>query len=254
VGLAEGGLLADVGVVLDLASIYLPIVGTVLEPAIPTPFVILTLRRGPRATLLAGAVAMFLVTVIAGPHFGWRMGLRALVGLLIGVMMKRRMRAPLVLAAGTLLVTLAAFAATFAVILFAGLPAHDIVDELRNGLNSGAWVLATGASLLGWEGDWLTVRPILVGAGLFALRFWPLLLFLYLAALAAPIVTLYFAVANGVARVLGYDVRPFPPRWFMSMLRLLLLVVFAPIIYPRRALRWLFGGRKRSAVAKAARP
>src|SRR5215470_12641966 len=46
--LAEGGLLADVGVVLDLAAIYLPLVGTVLEPAIPAPFAILMLRRGPK--------------------------------------------------------------------------------------------------------------------------------------------------------------------------------------------------------------
>ncbi|HEY7975111.1 MAG TPA: hypothetical protein VID72_07195, partial [Ktedonobacterales bacterium] len=44
--MAEGGLLADVGIVLDLASIYLPIIGAILTPTVPTPFAILTLRRG----------------------------------------------------------------------------------------------------------------------------------------------------------------------------------------------------------------
>ena len=76
-GLAEGGMLADVGIVLDLATIYLPLIGTVLAPTVPTPFAVLMLRRGPKVTLLAAAVASFLVGVLSGPHFGWRMGLEA---------------------------------------------------------------------------------------------------------------------------------------------------------------------------------
>src|SRR5262249_27694618 len=77
-GLAEGGLLLDVAVILDLATIYLPLISPVIAPAVPTPFAVLMLRRGPRVTLLAVAVSAFLVTIITGPHFGWRMGLQAL--------------------------------------------------------------------------------------------------------------------------------------------------------------------------------
>ena len=246
--LAEGGLLADVGVVLDLAAIYLPLVGTVLEPAIPAPFAILMLRRGPKATLLAAAVMAFLVTVIAGPHFGWRAGLRALVGLLLGWCMSRRLRAPVVIALGTAVVTSAAVAAAFVLIAATGLPVRDITDELRNGMGSAAWVLATGASLLGRDADWLAVRPLLVAVGLVALRFWPVLLFLYLALFGLPVVTLYYAVANGTARVLGHDVRAFPPHWFVDLVRFSLLVLAAPLVYPLRACRWLLGlPRRRGA-------
>src|SRR5258706_6901425 len=80
-GLAEGGLLADVGVVLALASIYLPLIGPFLAPAVPTPFAVLMLRRGPRVTLLAVAVAGVLLTVLTGPHFCWRIRLEAAVGI-----------------------------------------------------------------------------------------------------------------------------------------------------------------------------
>ena len=76
-GLAEGGLLADVGIVLDLASIYLPLVGAILSFAVPTPFAILMLRRGTRVTPLASSVATFLITLIFDPHFYWMMSLRA---------------------------------------------------------------------------------------------------------------------------------------------------------------------------------
>ncbi|MGH2503031.1 MAG: hypothetical protein ACRDID_11000, partial [Ktedonobacterales bacterium] len=48
ISMAEGGLLADVSIVFDLAWIYVPIIGTAFMPLIPTPFVILYLRRGPR--------------------------------------------------------------------------------------------------------------------------------------------------------------------------------------------------------------
>src|SRR5260221_6080635 len=89
-GLAEGGLLADVGVVLALASIYLPLVGPFLAPAVPTPFAVLMLRRGPRVTLLAVAVAAFLLTGLTGPHFGCRIGLEAAVGMVFGGAMRRR--------------------------------------------------------------------------------------------------------------------------------------------------------------------
>ncbi|HEU5438392.1 MAG TPA: DUF2232 domain-containing protein [Ktedonobacterales bacterium] len=239
--LAEGGLLADVGIVLDLAAIYLPLIGTVLEPAIPTPFAILMLRRGTKATLLAAAVMTFLVTVIAGPHFGWRAGLRALVGLLLGWCMRRRLRAPVVIVAGVAVVTTAAVAAAFVLIAATGLPIKDITDELRNGLGAAAWVLATGASLLGRDADWLSVRPLLVAIGLLALRFWPVLLYLYVALFSLPVVTLYYAIANGAARVLGHNVRVFPPHWAVELTRYSLLVLVAPIVYPFRALRWAFG-------------
>ena len=243
IGLAEGGLLADVGIVLDLATIYIPILGTVLAPAVPTPFAVLMLRRGPRVTLVAAAVAGFLVTVLSGPHFGWRMGLEAIVGLLIGWAMRRRLHWTVVLSLGTILVATVTFAAAIGVIFLTGLPVKDIVGELRNGMASIAWAVAAGASLVGGQAQWLAIRPALVSVGLVALRFWPVLLYLYVTAAAAPIVALYFAVANASARVMGHDVPPFPPRWAMRLLRFGFLALFAPVLLPLRLVRRLRRGR-----------
>lgn len=240
IGLAEGGLLADVGVILDLAAIYIPLIGAVLGPAVPTPFVILALRRGPRVTLLAAAVSAFLVTIFAGPHFGWRMGLEAVVGLLLGWAMQRHIRPFLIWGIGTLAVAVVTFIAALGVIFLAGLPVKDIVGELRNGLGAAAWIVATGAALVGGEGQWLSIRPLLVVVGVMALRFWPVLLFAYVTvAFALPTVAFYYAIANATARVLGYTVKPFPPLWSIRLIRWTLHATLAILLFPSRAMRRL---------------
>ncbi len=251
IGLAEGGLLADVGVILDLAAIYIPLVGAVLGPAVPTPFVILALRRGPRVTLLAAAVSAFLVTIFAGPHFGWRMGLEAVVGLLLGWAMQRHIRPFLIWGIGTLTVAVVTFIAALGVIFLAGLPVKDIVGELRNGLGAAAWIVATGAALLGGEGQWLSIRPLLVVVGVMALRFWPALLFAYVTvAFALPTVAFYYAIANATARVLGYTVKPFPPLWSIRLLSWTLHAILATLLFPSRAMRRLLHRfRHRSPLA-----
>src|SRR5260370_1167925 len=131
-GLAEGGLLADVGVVLALASIYLPLVGPFLAPAVPTPFAVLMLRRGPRVTLLAVAVAAFLLTVLTGPHFGWRIGLEAAVGMVFGGAVRRRTPPILVWSLGTVIVAPTTFLAGLGIISLTGLPTSAPAAQLPN--------------------------------------------------------------------------------------------------------------------------
>jgi uncharacterized membrane protein (Fun14 family) len=237
-GLAEGGLLADVGIVLDLASIYLPLVGAILSFAVPTPFAILMLRRGTRVTLLASAVATFLITVLCGPHFGWRMGLEAALGFLLGWAMRARIRPTLAVAGGTLLVAIATFVAAMGVIFVTGLPISDVVHELRNALGSLAWLLATGASVFGFESQWLAIRPTLVALGLLGLHVWPLLLFFSLLASALPAVASYYALANATAQVLGHNVRSFPSQGFIQLLRMGSRLMALPVTMVLRVPRW----------------
>jgi uncharacterized membrane protein (Fun14 family) len=240
-GLAEGGLLTDVGVVLDLAAIYLPVVGVILSFAVPTPFAILMLRRGTRVTLLSTAVAVFLITVLSGPHFGWRIGLRAIIGLLLGWAMRERIRPGLALAGGTVLVAIVTFIAGMGVIFVTGLPISDIVSELRNILESLAWVVATGASIFGLQSQWLAIRPALVAVGSFALDVWPLLLFGTLAVSSLPVVASYYAFANSTAQVLGHDVPAFPSQRSLRLLQMwrrlpgLLVLPLRPIVGRRRS-------------------
>jgi hypothetical protein len=240
--LAEGGLLADVGVVLDLAAIYLPVVGVILSFAVPTPFAILMLRRGARVTLLSAAVAAFLITVLAGPHFGWRMGLEATLGFLLGWAMRARIRPSLAVAGGTLLLAIVTFVAGMAVIFVTGLPISDIVGELRNILESLAWLAATGASIFGLESQWLAIRPTLAAIGLFGLHVWPLLLFCVLAATTIPVVASYYALANSTAQVLGHDVPAFPSRRSLRLLQRARRLLGLPALLLRRV-----SGRQRSS-------
>ena len=246
IGLAEGGLLADVAIVLDLAAIYLPIVGTLLSFAVPTPFAILMLRRGTRATLLAGAVAAFLISILSGPHFGWRMALEAMAGLVLGGAMRARIRPGLAFLSVTLLVATLTFVAALGVIFITGLPVSDVVGEFHNGLSSAARVVAFGAAFFGLESQWLAIRPTLVALGLLALRAWPLLLFLAAVTSVLPVVACYYALANATADVLGYDVRTFPSPAFLRLARLVIVLVSLPIVLPGRGLARLFRRRRPS--------
>jgi Predicted membrane protein (DUF2232) len=248
IGLAEGGLLADVAIVLELAAIYLPILGTLLSFAVPTPFAILMLRRGTRATLLAGAVAAFLISILSGPHFGWRMGLEAMAGLVLGGAMRARIRPGLAFLGVTLLVATLTFAAALGVIFITGLPVSDVVSEFRNGLSSAAAVVATGATVFGLESQWLAIRPPLAAVGLLALRAWPLLLFLAATTSVMPVVACYYALANATADVLGYDVRAFPSPAFLRLARLALVLVSLPIVLPGREMARLFRRRRPALV------
>jgi hypothetical protein len=170
------------------------------------------------------------------------MGLEGVVGMLMGWAMRRRIRPVVVLGLGSLVVATTVFIAALGVIFVTGLPIKDVQTELRNGLGSVAWAIATGASLFGGEAQWLSIRPALVAIGLAALRLWPVLLFLYVSIFAIPTVTLYYAVANATVRVLGLDVAPFPPRWTLRLMRgtlrrvvFVLRLPFAPVRLVRRA-------------------
>lgn len=224
IDMAEGGLLADVGIVLDLASIYLPIIGAILTPTVPTPFAILTLRRGVKVGMVASAVAMLLVTMLAGPHFGWRMGLEAAVGMLMGWAMRRRWRSLTVIATGSFIVATASFAAALLVLVATGLPVHDMVRELRNGLRLVDNFAAFASGLFGLSSQWLAIRPGFTTVADVAVQYWPILLYLYVSAFAVPTVILYYAIANSAARVLGEDIRPFPPRWITRLLMWILRI------------------------------
>lgn len=234
ISLAEGGLLADVSVVLQLAAIYLPLIGTVLAPAVPTPFAVLMLRRGARVTLLAAAVATFLVTILTGPHFGWRIGLQAVVGLIFGWAMRRRIRPLVVWSMGTVVVSVTTFIAAMGVIFITGLPIHDLVAEMRNTMAVAATWMAYAALALHQQAHWLAIRPALVLLALTGLRFWPVLTFLYILTFTLPTVALYYAVANGAVRVLGHDVPLFPPRWALRLVRAGVLMLAAPARLGRR--------------------
>jgi hypothetical protein len=252
ISLAEAGLLLDVAVILDLAAIYVQVIGAVFAIAVPTPFAILMLRRGPRVSLLAAAVASFLVTILAGLHFGWHMGLQALLGMLLGWAMQRRLRSLTVVGLGTVLIAGVSVLATFGLIVFEGVPISDVVMALRNVLGSGAWLLAGALELVGGGSYWLAARPTLAAVGLLALSLWPLLLFAYTIALTGPLIVLQYTAASSTARVLGHEVRRFPPRWLLVMMPMVVAFVAWPMALPLAV--FALAGLVRAAVHRLRRP
>lgn len=219
ISMAEAGLLADVSIVFDLAWIYVPIIGTAFMPLIPTPFVILYLRRGPRITLFAACVAGFLMTVLVGPHYGWLLTLEGLVGIVMGWAMQRRWAPSLAILLGLFVSSTVAYGAAFAAAFALALPIHDIYLVLRNMFISIGWLLDTASKLLGVTPDWLSVRPEVVAGAHLMLQYWVLSYYLYTTALALPVAALYYGVASTTAYALGYDVRPFPAPWVWRALR-----------------------------------
>lgn len=250
--LAEAGLLTDVGLTLDLASIYIPLLGTAFIPLTPAPFAILYLRRGARVTILAALVAGFLMTTLTGPHYGWRLSVQALVGMAMGVAMRRQWRPLPTITLGTLIVTAVAYSAAFAAAFALGLPLHDLYLELRNALVSLTWLLEQGANLIGAHAFWVWAAPWIARATAFILRYWVAMFAIYVAVLALPTVVLYYGVASTTAYALGHQVKPFPAPWVWRALRLLglalapfawlvalaLRVMLAPLWGPFWLARW----------------
>jgi hypothetical protein len=233
--MAEAGLLTDVGIVFDLAWIYVPVLGTAFMPLIPTPFVILYLRRGARITLFAACVAGFLMTVLVGPHYGWRLTLEAIIGMALGWAMQRRWPPIVAITLGLFVNATVAYVAAFAAVYALGLPLHDLYLELRNVLVSVGWLLDTSAQLLGLRSPWLGVRPFFATVAHFTLTYWIPMFYLYVLAIAAPIVMLYYSVASTTAYALGHDVRLFPPVWVWRALRVV-GVILSPIFWLARLL------------------
>ncbi len=235
ISLAEAGLLTDVSIVFDLAWIYVPILGTAFIPLIPTPFAILYLRRGARITIFAACVAGFLMTVLVGPHYGWRLTFEAGIGMAMGWAIRRRWSPAVAIGLGLLINATVAYVAAFAAVYALGLPLGDLFTELRNLLVSIGWLLDTASTLLGVRHAWLGVRPFFATVAHVTLAHWIPMFYLYVAALAAPTVVLYYSVTSTTAFALGFDVRPFPPPWVWRGLRVV-GILLSPLMWLLRML------------------
>ncbi len=238
IAMAEAGLLTDVSIVFVLAWIYVPVLGMAFIPLVPTPFSILYRRRGPRISFFAACVAGFLMTVLVGPHYGWRLTLEAVIGIAIGWAMERRWSPYFTMLLALFVNATVAYVAAFGAVYALGLPLHDLYLELRNLLLTANWTLNTAASLFGVQSEWLSVRPWFVAFGHFSLVNWIPMFYVYVVALDVPVILLYYSVASTTAFALGHDVRPFPPRWAWSVMRLV-GIVLSPLFWLVRML-WAF--------------
>ncbi len=235
--LAEGGLLADVAVILELVRVFLPIAGIAFSLVVPMPFVLLLMRRGLKPTLLAVMVGALLVGLITGPHFGWRMGVSGLVGLGLGYAMRARLRPALVIVAGSLIGSLAYYVFFWASIWLSAIPLSSLVEEGVNAINAANGAAEFILSHVGLAGLWRQFSPALFAFEGWMIAYWPVVFYAIGWCWSCGAVIVYYLIANGLMRLLGFEVRPFPsPRVERLARRLLGLVgrVFGWLRFRRR--------------------
>jgi len=209
--IAEGALLADIAVVLELLLVYLPVGGGFFRILTFVVFAVLVLRRGLYVGVMGMCVALFIVGVVIGPHYLVPMWIEGMAGLFLGITMKYRLgHIPLLL----LGITCGALTAYFLIIfsfLIVGLPFTTIIRLLHQAYDTAIPLITLIATRVGLAVWWKqSIYPTVAAWAAWGFTYWWILFYLGLWAILCPIVTGIYAVTNLFVRLLGYDVRPFP--------------------------------------------
>src|SRR5258708_19716581 len=90
--IAEGALMADIGVIFQLLVKILPVGGGIFQLLIPIVFAVIVLRRSFYVGCMSLVVALFITALISGPGSSFFMLLECGAGLFLCLTMKHRMR------------------------------------------------------------------------------------------------------------------------------------------------------------------
>ncbi len=224
--IAEGALLADIAVVLQLLTIYLPVAGGYITLLVPIPFTVLVLRRNLYAGIMGLCVAFFVIGMLTGIQSFFPMLLEGGAGLYLGIMMKYRVRdVPLVLlgATGSALLLSSILVIT---ILLSGIPITRTLIHLHRNYDAIVASLGFAAVHIGLGGWWKhNAYPIVISFETLIFTYWLLLIYMLVWLVLCPVVIIVTTVTNFFVRLLGYNVPPFPGgildkliRWTMQTL------------------------------------
>jgi uncharacterized protein YybS (DUF2232 family) len=222
--IAEGALLADIAVLLQLVGTYLPIFDVLVRFLIPIVIAVLVLRRGFSVGLMGCCVASFIVAVLSGLALLIPMLLALGAGMFLGVCMRRRLGHLPLLLLGVTGGALTVCGLTVLFSLLSGVPLASIARELGRAYQAGFALADFVTVQLGYDQWWRqTAYPALEPLARASLTYWwalfPAGVWLFL----CPIVTLMYFTTNYSVRLLGYDVRPFPgarvERWMAWVAR-----------------------------------
>ncbi|GAC1650824.1 MAG: hypothetical protein NVS4B12_21010 [Ktedonobacteraceae bacterium] len=209
--IAEGALLADIGVVFQLLTLYLPIGGDFFRVLIFVVFAILVLRRGLYVGGMSMLVALFIAAIIAGPQSVIFMLLEATGGLFLGFTMKHRMSHFLLLLIGITCGALALYSVIFLTTFLVGLPFDSLVRGLHNAYTGAISLIGVLLASVGLAVWWQHILfSFITPLATFGFNYWWGLYYIALWALLCPFVIVIYATTNSLVRTLGYHVRPFP--------------------------------------------
>jgi uncharacterized protein YybS (DUF2232 family) len=209
--IAEGALLADIAVLLQLAALYLPVLDLLIRFVIPIVLAVLVLRRGLAVGIMSTCVSAFLIGMLSGLSFLIPMLLTCTAGLFLGITMRRGWRHLPLLLLGTTGGALALAGLTILFSLVAGVPLSIIVRQLDLAYQA-TFALADGlAAWLGYSAWWRqTAYPMLAPLAQTTLEYWWLLYPSVLWIFLSPVVVMMYFTTNYSVRLLGYNVRAFP--------------------------------------------
>ena len=209
--IAEGALLADICVIFQLLTVYLPVGGDFFRVLIFVVFAILVLRRGLYVGVMGMCVAAFITGIVTGPQFIVGMVLECIGGLFLGVTMKYRWRAMPLLLLGITTGALTLYATVLGGFFLLGLPFTTLIHSLHTAYTITISILQSLTSSIGLSEWWQhTVYPPIASLAAFGFTYWWGLFYVALWLLLCPFVSIIYATTNILVRLLGYDVRPFP--------------------------------------------
>ncbi|MEO7022500.1 MAG: DUF2232 domain-containing protein [Ktedonobacteraceae bacterium] len=232
--IAEGALLADIGVVFQLLIKYLPVGGDFLRLLVPVVFALLVLRRGLYVGCMSLCVSLFIISIVLGPGGAPLLLLEAGAGLFLGLTMRHRLHHLLTILLGVLCGAVALWSVSLFASLLAGGPA-SLLHGLRQAYHSFVPLLALVFHWIWLGGFWQqTLFPLLDRFMQWGFQNWLLLLYLFACIFCTPVVIVVYWITNFFLRLLGYPVRPFPGHRLEGTLYWLVLKMMQPV--PRRVL------------------
>ena len=209
--IAEGALLADIGVIFQLLALYLPIGKSIFQLLSPIVFAIIVLRRDFYVGVMSLCVAVFTIGIMSGPGAWPNMLLQCGAGLFLGLTMKHRMNHFWIIVLGTTCGALAFYFLLILADILAGIPLSDLIRGLHATFNDAINLVGVVAASIGlgrfWHNDLL---PLVNAMAQLAFTYWWLAFYLISWVVLLPVVIVVYYVTNFITRLLGYKVRPFP--------------------------------------------
>lgn len=209
--IAEGALLADIGVIFQLIGIYLPIGKSIFHLFTFVVFAVIALRRGLYVGSMSLCVALFIVGVTVGPHFLFAMLLQGMGGLFLGLTMRHRLNHFLLLFLGVTGGTLTLYGLILLLDLLTGIPLITLVLYLQESYNAFIALMGHIMPAIGLGYWWNhSLYPFITPIANIALTYWPIFYGVLIWIGLWPIVIALYYITNLFVRMMGYNVRPFP--------------------------------------------
>lgn len=221
--IAEGALLADIGVIFQILIKFLPVGGVLIHLLVPVIFTVIVLRRGFYVGCMSLCVALCVVCIALGPGGAPFFLLSSGAGIFLGLTMRYRLHPFSTCVIGIF----GGGVALWAVLLFyvfVGGGALVLLRGMHQGYASLTNVLAFVFSLIRLGEFWQAVLyPALDHFMQWGFQNWLLLYYLSSCLLCVPLVLGVYFIVNFFMRVLGYKIRPFPgyrlEGWLLALVK-----------------------------------